>query len=161
MTDFNGFADNCLGNETAWAAEYDQDLINNVIPYVQAHYNVSTEASRRAFAGLSCGGGLANSLLANYTSEFGYFGVFSPYPGLPTTTLSNTQVAAINQVGVFIGGGWQDPIHFIATGELNTLLNAGIAVTPDFLNAGHEWYVWRILLYDFLIRVAFWPPVTG
>jgi len=32
-------------------------------------------------------------------------------------------------------------------------------VFPDFINGGHEWYVWRILLRDFLTRVAFFPVV--
>jgi enterochelin esterase-like enzyme len=41
------------------------------------------------------------------------------------------------------------------------LVNAGLPVTPDFINGGHEWYVWRILLKDFLTRVAFFPAVAS
>lgn len=41
--------------------------------------------------------------------------------------------------------------------EVDTFAKAGIPVATDFVNGGHEWYVWRILLRDFLTRVAFLP----
>jgi enterochelin esterase-like enzyme len=157
MTNFNGFGGGC--GTASWETDYDANLVNAVIPYVQSHYDVSASPSQRAFAGLSCGGDLAGTLLTNYTGSFGYFGVFSPGPNaLPA--LSSAQVAAIKQTGVFVGGGWQDPIHATALSDLGTLQDDGIGVTRDFVNGGHEWYVWRILLRDFLTRVAFFP-VTG
>jgi hypothetical protein len=41
--------------------------------------------------------------------------------------------------------------------EVSTFAKAGIPVATNFVNGGHEWYVWRILLKDFLTRVAFLP----
>ncbi len=41
--------------------------------------------------------------------------------------------------------------------EVSTFANAGIPVATDFVNGGHEWYVWRILLREFLSGVAFLP----
>jgi len=169
MTDFNGFPGDCLASAASadeWVAAYDTDLIGSVIPYVQAHYDVSASASERAFAGLSCGGTLANSLLYNDTSAFGYFGVLSPYWEVSTPTAA--QVAAFRQVGILVGGGWQDPIHSFGSGciatstacaqaEVATFESNDVGVFPDFVNGGHEWYVWRLLLYDFLTRVAFFP----
>lgn len=70
---------------------------------------------------------------------------------------------------MFVGAGWQDSIFavgFVLNGqtahtgpaqEVRTLTDAGIPITTDFVNGGHEWYVWRILLRDFLTRVAFQP----
>ena len=156
MTNFNGFAYGC--GEPAWALDFDQDLLDNVIPYVQAHYHVSREASQRGFAGLSCGGYLANSLLFGRPGEFGYYGVMSPLAS--SATLSPSQVAALKRVRVFVGGGRQDPIFAYATSDLADLQSSGARPVPDFLNGGHEWYVWRILLRDFLTRVAF-SPVPG
>jgi S-formylglutathione hydrolase FrmB len=61
-------------------------------------------------------------------------------------------------------GGWQDVIHAkgftLHTGparEVSTFAKAGIPVTTNFVNGGHEWHVWRILLKDFLTRVASLP----
>lgn len=157
MPTFNGYPASTVASNQF--APFDQDIIDNVIPYVQSHYDVSTSASERAFAGLSEGGYITNSLLFNYTSEFGYYGVMSPVFTAPTFTPQ--LVSALQQVGIFVGGGWQDPIHYFATEEISALTSAGVPVMPDFMNAGHEWYVWRILLKDFLTRIAFWPSVTG
>ena len=73
---------------------------------------------------------------------------------------------------IFVGAGWQDVIfsdgfgiggnvfHTGPAREVGILVAAGVPVTPDFINGGHEWYVWRILLKDFLTRVAFWPAFS-
>ncbi len=153
MTNFNGFAYGC--GESAWAVEYDEDLIDRVIAHIQAHYLVSREASQRAFAGLSCGGYLANSLLIGHPGEFGSYAVMSPLAF--SATLTPRQVAALRRVGVLVGGGRQDPIFPYATSELAYLQSSGARPVSDFLNGGHEWYVWRILLRDILTRVAFSP----
>jgi enterochelin esterase-like enzyme len=153
---------------------FDSDLISNIIPYVESHYHVSASASERAFSGLSAGGLITNSLMLYHAGEFGYYGVMSaglpcPSPGCTTVALTPAQAAALKGAGIFVGGGWQDPVHAAGykgndTGtvqEVSALVNAGLAVTPDFINGGHEWYVWRILLRDFLTRVAFFPAVAG
>jgi enterochelin esterase-like enzyme len=153
MTNFNGFAFGC--EEQAWATDYEADLADNVIPFVQGHYDVSRHASRRAFAGLSCGAYLANSLLLGQTAEFGYYGVMSPFPTFPA--VSPSQVTALKRAVVLVGAGRQDPLFPFAVSEVAGLQRSGVRALPDFLNGGHEWYVWRILLRDFLTKVAFSP----
>lgn len=154
MTSFNGFGAGC--GTTSWADQYDRNLVNTVIPYIQRNYNVSTSASDRAFAGLSCGGFLAASLLENYTHSFGYYSIMS---GALLSQPTAKQLRAMRNVGVMVGGGWQDPIHSLSVDALHTLRQGRVGVFPDFINGGHEWYVWRILLRDFLTRVAFFPVV--
>ena len=60
---------------------YDQDLINNMIPYVEQHYHVSKSAMDRAFSGLSMGGMLTNSFIIKHPEVFQYYGMMSA--GLP------------------------------------------------------------------------------
>jgi enterochelin esterase-like enzyme len=147
MTNFNGLPN---GN-----AGYSTDVIDNVIPYVEAHYDVSASPNERAIAGLSAGGARVNDLLVNHTSEFGYYSVMSPGGGFPTTVTA-AQAAAINSLhGLQIGGGLQDPIRANLTTEESELSAAGVRFTDDSVNGGHEWYVWRILLRDFLTQTAF------
>src|SRR5262249_4797926 len=135
-------------------AAFDADLTGNVIPYVQSHYDVSTSAAERAFSGLSAGGLVTNSLmLGGDSAEFGYYsvmgaGIACPTSGCTSVTLTQAQAAALKQAGVFVGGGWQDPVHAAGyngndTGtiqEVSSLVSAGVPVTPDFVNGGHEWY---------------------
>ena len=144
---------------------YDRDLIDNMIPYVEKHYHVSTSAMDRAFSGLSLGGMLTNSFIIKHPETFQYYGMMSA--GLPPDNgvLTPDQIAALNGKSIWVGGGWQDVIHAAGfntahTGparEVSTFAKAGIPVTTNFVNGGHEWYVWRILLRDFLTRVAFLP----
>ena len=148
-------------------ATYYQNLVDNVIPYVQSHYDVSTKPLQRAFAGLSCGGGLAAYLLFNHTSGFGSYGLMSssPYQGMDArpqpAVLGPAQARAIKAVGVLLGGGLQDPIHTYAIQDLGTLQKVGDKPFVDFIDGGHDWYVWRILLRDFLRQVAFKSATSG
>jgi enterochelin esterase-like enzyme len=144
---------------------YDRELIDHLIPYVEQHYHVSTSAMDRAFSGLSLGGMLTNSFMIKHPEVFRYFGMMSA--GLPAEygTLTTAQIAGLQGKTIWVGGGWQDVIHaagFNATHtgparEVSTFARAGIPVTTNFVNGGHEWYVWRQLLKDFLTRVAFLP----
>ena len=151
MTAF-GVQDFCFQDDQS---AYDQNLVSTVIPYVQSHYHVAKEQSERAFAGLDCGGAFAASLLVGYTHDFGYFGIMSPEP--PMSAVSGAQAKAIERVGVLLGGGKQDPLHSDALQELASLQQARHTVFTDFVDGGHDWHVWRILLRDFLMRVAFKP----
>ncbi|MGW0710323.1 alpha/beta hydrolase-fold protein [Streptomyces sp. NPDC002643] len=162
-----------MPNATGYANSQDgqllhrTDLIERVIPWVEAHYNVSTSAADRAYSGLSAGGMRTSYLLLNNTERFGYYGIMSA--GLPPgTVLGDTQIAAMRKVSVYIGCGWQDPInagystlHRGPFRAVRDLTAAGIHVQTAFLDGGHEWYVWRVLLKDFLTRVAFFPPATA
>lgn len=145
---------------------FDRDIIDNVIPWVQAEYNVSAEASHRAFSGLSAGGIATNSFMLKYPDTFQYYGMMSA--GLPPaySVLTEAQAAPLRDKSIQISGGWQDPIHAVGFGQshtgparqVTTFTNARISVDTNFVNGGHEWYVWRLLLEDFLTGVAFQPP---
>ena len=68
-TNFNGLPN---GN-----AGYQTDVLTRVIPFIESRYNVSHNASERAFAGLSAGGSRANQLIFNATTSFGYYATWS------------------------------------------------------------------------------------
>lgn len=153
-------------------AAYRADLITNAIPYIEAHYNVSHAAADRAYSGLSMGGLLTNQFMLYNPETFGYYGMMSA--GFPPANdvLTPAQAAALKGKGIYVGAGWQDVIfadgftvggvqrHTGPQREVGVLVAAGLPVVPDFVNGGHNWYVWRILLKDFVTRVAFWPAVA-
>ncbi|MCI3278887.1 alpha/beta hydrolase-fold protein [Streptomyces cylindrosporus] len=161
-----------MPNATGYAAStaeqlHRTDLIERVFPWVEAHYNVSASASDRAYSGLSAGGMRTSYLLLNNTEQFGYYGIMSA--GLPPgTTFSDDLVTAMKKVSVYVGGGWQDPvnpgfstIHRGPFRAVRDLTAAGVHVQTAFIDGGHEWHVWRLLLRDFLTRVAFLPASTA
>ncbi|WP_416964638.1 alpha/beta hydrolase-fold protein [Streptomyces sp. Agncl-13] len=145
-------------------ASFDANLLNTLVPYVGSHYHVSTDPTRRAAAGLGYGASLTNSLLFEHTSAFGSYGAMSP--GLRgnytlPTALTAQQTAALRQVDIFVGGGWQDPSHYYHASEIALLNRAAVPVTPGFVNGGHNWFAWRLDLKDFLTRTAFFPQAAG
>jgi enterochelin esterase-like enzyme len=152
MTNFNGISGGTPG--------YSSDLLQNVIPYVEARLNVSKNTDDRAFAGLSAGAARANDLLFNHTSSFGYYGVWS---GGVTTMPTADQTAQMTALGgIQLGVGNQDPIaHTSTIAEETNLPAAGIPVATDNINGGHEWYVWRIELRDFATGTLFRTTTTA
>jgi enterochelin esterase-like enzyme len=169
---------NTLGETTDYDGfpAFDANLVNSIVPYVESRYNVSTSASQRAAAGQGFGGSITESLLFNYTNEFGYYGIMSPGSLANFTTpdppsVGADQVAAMRKASIFVGGGWQEPSvtptgttgggHYYHAEAVRTFVELGLPVTPDFVNGGHSWYTWRLTVKDFLTRVAFFPPVAG
>jgi enterochelin esterase-like enzyme len=151
MTNFN--------NITGGTPGYSTDLLQNVVPYVESHLNVSTNSDDRAFAGLSAGAARANDLLFNHTASFGYYGVWS---GGVTTQPTTDQAALMAKLGgIQLGVGNQDPIaHDSTVTEEANLPATGVPVSVDNINGGHEWYVWRIELKDFATGTLFRGTTT-
>jgi hypothetical protein len=82
MTDFNNLG-TCDRND---ASCYANSVVNYVLPFVEAHYNVSHSASDRAFGGMSAGGRRTGYIMFNYTTKFGYYGIWSSNQGVPANT---------------------------------------------------------------------------
>lgn len=54
-----------------------QNVVNYVIPFIEANYNVSKEAKDRAFAGFSMGSMTTTYMAFHHADKFDYFGIFS------------------------------------------------------------------------------------
>jgi enterochelin esterase-like enzyme len=155
MTNFNGLPNGAAG--------YRADLLDNVLPYVEAHYNVSREANDRAFAGLSAGGSRANDILFNAPTAFGYYGVWSiGLDGAPASDSPLWQDPDLKtRLAIQSGGGLFDSITFPNTNTYLALMASnGVPVATDFIEGGHEWYTWRQLLHDFAVTLAFRHTTT-
>ncbi|HZC53032.1 MAG TPA: Ig-like domain repeat protein, partial [Mycobacterium sp.] len=159
MTNFNNLG-TCTGQDSSC---YRQDVTNFVIPYVEAHYDVSHSANDRAYAGLSAGGRRGNDLLFNATTTFGYYGIWSiGLGGAPAADSPLWQGSDLKtRLAIQSGGGVFDSITFPATNTyLQLMASNGIPVSTDFVTGGHEWYTWRQLLHDFTATLAFRHTTT-
>ena len=154
MTNFNGLPG---GN-----AGYRNDVINRVIPFVEANFNVSHNANDRAFAGLSAGGTRANDILFNATTTFGSVASWSIGTGGTPATSSplwnNPDLKT--RLSIHIGGGLFDSISASIPTYEALLTSHGIPFVDDQFNAGHEWYTWRQLLYDYASTLVFKTTTT-
>lgn len=67
--------DNALYNWNYY--QIGQNVVNYVIPFIEANYNVSTNPEDRAFAGFSMGSMTTTYMAFHHADQFGYFGIFS------------------------------------------------------------------------------------
>jgi enterochelin esterase-like enzyme len=58
-------------------SQFEKELLENVIPYVESHYPVKADAEHRAVAGLSMGGGQALGIGLKHPDKFAWVGGFS------------------------------------------------------------------------------------
>ncbi len=58
------------------------DLVNDLIPYVESHYSTLTDRKNRAVAGFSMGGRETLYIGLNRSDLFAYIGAVAPAPGL-------------------------------------------------------------------------------
>lgn len=142
-----------------------QDLIDNMLPFIEGRFHVSDDPADRAFSGLSAGGIVTNNFMLYHPEVFDYYAMMSGGLSPANAVLTPAQIDGLQGKSIMIGSGWQDPIFAVGfrtnhTGparQVATFAAAGLPVTTDFVHGGHNWHVWRILLRDFVTRVAFLP----
>ncbi|MFK4098771.1 alpha/beta hydrolase-fold protein [Streptomyces sp. NPDC019531] len=153
---------------------YTTEITGTVLPYIEQHYNIGTDAADRAFAGTSAYGTQANNFLFGDTGAFGYYGVWSPASGAPAVTVTGSGDTPVDEaykkpalkklLGVHLAIGQQDlggnaPMMTAIT-EREGLINAGVPFTYYSVGGGHTWALWQRTLHDFLSRVGFRATTT-
>ncbi|MBR3406517.1 MAG: endo-1,4-beta-xylanase Z [Bacteroidales bacterium] len=131
-----------------------QDMVTDIIPFVESNYNVYTDAKHRAVAGLSMGGMETMEVAFNNIDMFTYVWVLSSslMPGLdPAAESERLQVkknaAKMNKqfkALVFTQGGPADIAYKNCENTRNQLVKDGLKF--DYMeNAqeGHSWATWR------------------
>lgn len=69
-----------VDNFNGYRLPFENDLLNDIIPYVEANYSVYTDQEHRALAGLSMGGGQSLNVGMYHIDTFAYVGGFSSAP---------------------------------------------------------------------------------
>ena len=72
-----GAAGRGRGGMEGWYENFTNDLLKDIIPYIESHYSVYTDAKHRALAGLSMGGMQTVSIAPANIDKFSYIGIFS------------------------------------------------------------------------------------
>ncbi len=138
-----------LGNYAA----FEKDIVEDVIPYVQKYYRVSTEQKDRAIAGLSMGGGQALTVGLGHLDLFGWLGAYSS--AVPRDQSIDKLLAdpkAINgKLRLFWIGCGRSDFLFQANQKFLERLNAEeIRHVAHITEGAHEWRLWRIYLNEFV-----------
>lgn len=132
-------------------ADFEKDLLEDLIPFVQANYRVFTDRDHRALAGLSMGGGQTISIGPRHLDLFSRLAVFSASAGNdPATALKSLAPKTANaQLKLFwLGIGTDDPGYTNAKKTDDYLTSAGIKHTFKTIPGAHTWIVWRRFLNE-------------
>lgn len=122
-----------------------RNVVDAILPYMEANFNVIAAPEGRAFAGLSFGGMTTTNVYARYADRFGYFGVFSGTDS--SVQLGNVETEKLSSPTIMVGNGCYDfgrEDYLIAQ-----LRNLGIAYDEYIVNGGHDWTVWQVLVRIF------------
>ncbi|MEV4620729.1 alpha/beta hydrolase-fold protein [Asanoa sp. NPDC049573] len=101
----NHFTGTSLGFASYNQTNAANNLVQTILPLVEANYNVSTERSGRAYAGFSYGGMTGGVVIKSYPTTFGFYGHFSGNPSLTPQDYDNIAGAVGDDLFVFLGNG--------------------------------------------------------
>lgn len=143
--------------------QFENELKQVVIPFVEKNYRASAESKDRALAGLSMGG--LQTLHAGIRNHelFSYLGVFSSGWFANNPTLSDPQYAFMKSNAASINenvklmwvamGGKEDIAYNNCNVMLGKFKEMGIEYEYSEYPGGHTWPVWRNNLYQFAQRL--------
>ncbi|MFI7040128.1 alpha/beta hydrolase-fold protein [Microbispora rosea] len=134
-------------------SDFNKELLENIVPAARSHYNISSDPSQQALAGLSMGGVQTLGVLKAHPGEFAYVAAFSAWFG----DGAGVDVAAINNgtklLRLYVGDQ-TDFVQPLFMGSLTTLNNLGIHYEFDGITPGpHGWDVWQKNLIDLAPRL--------
>ena len=138
------------GSSTAVIAK---DVVDDLIPFVEANYRTLKDADHRAIGGLSMGGGHTIEIGFKHPDQFHYIIVMSAgaqnadqtYPDfVNNAALTNKKIKLL-----WIGVGKDDSLVGAGAKALDaTLTSKGVTHTFKVSEGRHEWVVWRHHLYE-------------
>lgn len=129
---------------------FGQELLNDLIPYIEANYAASSDRSKRALAGLSMGGGQSlNFGLAN-VDTFAWVGGFSSAPNTRQPVQLVADVEAARQLNLlWVSCGNEDNLFNISLGVHEYLSAQNVPHIWHIDEGAHTFPVWKNDLYHF------------
>jgi len=142
---------------------FEDMLLDEVIPDVDASFRTLPDPAHRAMAGLSRGGGQTFNIGLTHTDTFGSLGVFSSglfrnvsgsafddeIPGLLTRAESFNDALDL----LYLSVGEQDERLEATQAAVATFRAHSLEVEFASFPGAHEWRVWRSSLHDFAQRL--------
>jgi enterochelin esterase-like enzyme len=132
---------------------FTKDLMNSLVPYIESHYSVYTDAQHRAIAGLSQGGAQSLNIGLPNVDKFPYIGGFSSSPITKQVNQlfpdGGTKVRANSKL-LFLSCGTSDGLISNNNRVRDYCKSNNIRYTEWLLSGrGHDWSVWKPSLWNF------------
>jgi enterochelin esterase-like enzyme len=141
-------------NIAAFAA-FERDLLDDVIPSIEARYAAAASREQRALAGLSMGGGQALNFGLSNLDRFAWVGGFSSAPNTRRPPELAPDPAAVGRKLklLFLSCGNKDGLINISQDVHAYLKEKGVPHVWHVDGNGHDATAWRNALYHFVQRI--------
>ncbi|HLR26911.1 MAG TPA: alpha/beta hydrolase-fold protein [Fodinibius sp.] len=132
-------------------ATFEQDLLNDLIPFIEEKYPVYTDSEHRALAGLSMGGGQSLKFGLGNLDAFDWVGGFSSAPNTsePEQLLPDPQQAKEKLKVLWISCGNEDGLMRISKRTHQYMEDHEVPHIFYVEPGGHDFEVWKNDLYMF------------
>lgn len=136
--------------------DFTKDMVNDIIPFIEANYPVQTDSNHRAVAGFSVGGGQTLNIGLTNTDKFAYVCSYAPFTATEEfrKNFSNysPDAKAINkQLKLFtISVGTEDFLYESVKANLAMFKEKNIKVEPFIVPGGHTWMNCKLFLSNTL-----------
>jgi enterochelin esterase-like enzyme/predicted esterase len=148
------------GGYKGYGISFENDLLHDIIPYIESHYSVYTDRKHRALAGLSMGGGQSLNIGLSHINTFAYVGGFSSAPntnefgGLSDTKLLPDLVAAKKKLKVlWLACGSKDGLLSVSQRVHQHLKEQGVPHIWNVDGNAHDDTEWANNLYLFVQHI--------
>lgn len=149
---------------------FSDEMLKNIIPFVEKTFRTAPGAENRALAGLSMGGGqtfycgLGNPGLFRYLGVFssGIFGGVSFGGQVASTVDLEKEIPGLLKESsrfnkaldlLYISVGTDDPRLEATEKSVKTMKDNGLEVVFETYPGDHEWQVWRKSAYSFMQKI--------
>ena len=150
--------DRAVGNVMASApafAAFEKDLLEDVIPTIEAKYSVQADRQHRALAGLSMGGGQSLNFGLAHLDTFAWVGAFSAAPNTkkPADLVPDPAAAKEKLKLLWIGVGDKDNLMRISQGVHDYLKDKDVPHVYRVDGNAHDFTEWKNNLFLFSQRI--------
>jgi enterochelin esterase family protein len=140
-------------------ADFTKDLVNDIVPFIEANYPVSKESKHRAIAGFSVGGGQTLNIGLTNTDKFAYIYSYAPFTATQEFRKNFTNwspdAASINkQLKIFnISVGTEDFLYESVKQNIALFREKKIEVDTLIVPGGHTWMNCKLFLANTLEQI--------
>jgi enterochelin esterase-like enzyme len=136
-------------------ARFERDLLDSLIPAIEAHYSVHADREHRALAGLSMGGGQTLNFGFGNLDRFAWIGAFSSAPNTkpPADLFPDPDRVKRDVRLIYLSCGNQDGLINFSQDVHRFLKQHGIPHIWNVDDYGHVGETWASNLYHFAQRL--------
>jgi enterochelin esterase-like enzyme len=139
------------GGFGGWGKPFENELLKDIIPYIESNYSVVADREHRAVTGLSMGGGQALNIGLSNLDTFAWVGGFSSAPNTspPEQLVADPEKAKEQLKLLYVSCGNKDGLMRVSQGVHAYLKEKNVPHIWHVDEHAHDFQHWKKGLYNF------------